>query len=355
MSTGGGGTPGDAPAGMVWGGNGWVPAPTDPVSDAVNNGSTSGGVLAVSDGTGASTSLSPQSGEGWAETRTGSNGENKHWQYYSKPVRHGYDYIWNADYREPLYSDATKSNLVGFETGRWEEKSDPGWFGRQFQKAGYKYLGPGTDLSYNQRNNVQPVDDLDYIAKEHDYAYNNIEKNYVWGFISYDEAASRVAEADEKFIESARLLGDWSGQLSALGMTAKELWDNVNGPSFAGIYASGYASKRSDVEGKRVGDYVYVWNGEKMTVEYDPIRAPDPQIIEPSGGYHAGDEGLSGRHASNPPVSQYPSSGNPVNDAVSNGTTFGGVLAAYDDDRDRNYFPDRRQPLFRRRKRRRYH
>ena len=45
MSTGGGGIPGDAPAGMVWGGNGWVPASVDPISDAVNNGTTSGGVL----------------------------------------------------------------------------------------------------------------------------------------------------------------------------------------------------------------------------------------------------------------------------------------------------------------------
>jgi hypothetical protein len=319
MSTSGGGTPGDAPAGMVWGGNGWVPASTDPVTEVVNNSTTSGGVL----GDGYVVIEEPKRTAVVSADNTwpaaGSAGEGMHWVRYKNSAG-----TWTyATEPDVMNQDAAaRGSRLSWESGVDDLQEDPGWFGRQFQKAGYKYLGPGTDLSYNERNNVEPIDDLDNIAKIHDYDYRNVLDQYERGLISYSEASNLVADADRSFIERARLKPTVTGKLAGLGMTAKELFDSMLGPTFAGLYANRYGVRHGELGEPRDGDFVSRWNGYKWVRAYEPVFKPpfeDPSKRDNGKGYRS----------------------------------YG--KAAYDDDRDRNYFPDRRQPLFRRRKRRRYY
>lgn len=123
--------------------------------------------------------------------------------------------------------------------------TDPGTLGQLFQDAGYAYLGPGTDLKYNELNGVQPVDELDGIAKVHDYAYRDIQEAFLNGLMTYDKAAAAVAAADEEFIQNARTAGLY-GLLSSMGMTMKAFKDSFMGPSYAGIDANAYGSKREE-------------------------------------------------------------------------------------------------------------
>lgn len=121
---------------------------------------------------------------------------------------------------------------------------DAGWFGRKFQEAGYKYLGPGTDLAYNESHNIQPIDDLDQAAKVHDYDYMHIKDAFERGDINFAQAAKLVDDADRDLIYRAMSTGKIPGILTALGMGAKDFWDYFTGPSFAEIYPQNYGKNK---------------------------------------------------------------------------------------------------------------
>lgn len=164
----------------------------------------------------------PKDGMEWVRKR------NPYWQ------GDGWD-KWTY-YQAPMGTQLDNRALV--------PKEDPGsLLGDVFQWAGYKWLGPGTDIKYNSINDVQPINDLDSVARDHDYAYNRIGNDLKYGVIDYDEAVLQVYAADADFIRETGKLPGLSSYLSSLGMSSKHLYDMIlRGASYAGISPEMYKS-----------------------------------------------------------------------------------------------------------------
>lgn len=123
------------------------------------------------------------------------------------------------------------------------EKKDPGFFGSLFQKAGYNWLGPGTDIAYNFSNQKWPVDALDEVAMRHDLGYKAVLDAFERGQMTYPEAKTVVSQLDDEFVRNAEQIPGFAAKLSALGMSAKGFWDVVLGPTYTGILPQNWASR----------------------------------------------------------------------------------------------------------------
>lgn len=146
-----------------------------------------------------------------------------------------------------------------------------------FRLLGYRWLGPGTDISYNLKYNVKPVNSLDAIAMEHDLAYRGIDRMWRRGELSYGGLIALTNKADREFVEAVNQDRSAMGYLSGIGMSAKILADSFFGPS----YVTDLSKKGSIADGEDLGDAGDY--EEKKGGFGPPVRppvAPIPVIID---------------------------------------------------------------------------
>lgn len=300
------------------------------------------------------------------------------WTHYSKPDG---DYHWVVDsykkygvYTSRTDYDNGKITYHWYTTGgHWESgastgdnggdkdtgdtedtPTDPGSFGKIFQDMGYKYLGPGTDLEYNKAHNVEPIDELDRAAMVHDNAYARIKYQLQWGLMNYYQALDAVHKADSELImrgyEIFNDSWDYPSMAVAEGMTYKMFYDYAtNSASFAQISESDWKKNLVALTEDQRKQAVAEAKAEAEAKE----KAALEEAIRRAQEEHQGQRvGPPQRFDPGPPASVVP-----YQPRTSRRVT-------YDDDRDRNYFPDRaqvsrrrvrRRPYFRRSVRSRYH
>lgn len=156
--------------------------------------------------------------------------------------------------------DDQPSHVEPVET---DEKQDPGFLGSLFQQLGYNWLGPGTDIGWNERNNAEPVNDLDAVAKVHDYAYRDIVDQFERGFISYEEASRLVDQADLEFSRDAAKTMTLQGLISAGALTMKSFLSGMTGPTFAGLKRERFNSRKPEYADEREDpEYVHKHEGQ---------------------------------------------------------------------------------------------
>jgi len=158
-------------------------------------------------------------------------------------------------YVDPVL-DAVNNSSVSLQGGADYKApvsvSNPGWItdsvGNSFRAAGYNYLGPGTDVEGNINRGVQPVNELDAIARTHDIAYNDIKNQFERGLLTYAQAKGMISQADTDFVESAKNSYEIPNILSALSMSAKNMYDYyTGGSSFSGLDPNRYGINEDSV------------------------------------------------------------------------------------------------------------
>lgn len=146
----------------------------------------------------------PEAPSGWRyEERYGGG----NWEWY--PVEYPDDPRLNPHHDVPDYPEKyTDSELTEF-----------------FKSRGYNWLGPGTDIEYNLRNNVQPINGLDEIAMIHDLEYQAALDDLEHGRIDYETAKRRIWDADGKFVRALDSSWDVMSRSARIAMSAKRLYD----------------------------------------------------------------------------------------------------------------------------------
>jgi hypothetical protein len=254
---------------------------------------------------------------------------------------------WDVPVQGYWRSSGTQPPLPTDSTGHGLDTDEPDWpgyFGWVFQKAGYKYLGPGTDLEYNERNNVEPINALDAAAKVHDYAYKDIEYRYHQGQITRDHALDLVRQAD---LQLSRVAADWDsafdgGYAVSFAMGAKVLVQYLlDQASFIDLSKDRAPQEWSSSMGPPPWGSNYVWDGSRWVPPpvHDPTNWQDryPLPPDPKEGKDPWSGGGPGTPGWNMPPHTY-----------SAHTFSSGRFAALD--RNRDGIPDALQ-----RKRKRYH
>lgn len=177
--------------------------------------------------------------------------------------------------------------------GRDPSKLDPGWFGSLFQAAGYNWLGPGTDIAYNQAHGIKPVDWIDEAAMQHDLAYQRIANDLEHSRISYAEAQRRIAEADVVLNRTLQQNNWFSvpASIASAGMSSKILYDYLtNSSSFAGISPEDYGKLKDETPEVDYPDLAY----DATLNPYQVFGDPGEGLIWVYGAY--GWETSSSRH-----------------------------------------------------------
>lgn len=99
--------------------------------------------------------------------------------------------------------------------------------GHESHLPGHNYIGPGTNLSAS----AKPVDQDDYIAKEHDLGYHELLKEIHSRNIDSAEFFDRVQELDTKaiyeFFDDYHKTGNWHSLIGAIGLTVKKGGDTL--------------------------------------------------------------------------------------------------------------------------------
>lgn len=274
-----------------------------------------------------------------------------HWERERRDGLAGWDWVYHPVHNRP--GDELLYDEYGFpiEYSDSRKRHPPGSVtGEIFQQLGYNWLGPGTDIEYNLKHNVEPVDYLDSVAKEHDLAYRDILRDFHNGKITYDEAAAEVSRADQNFISLAgqRNIRD---QWAVLGMSLKAYGDQFLGPTWAGLRKEDYGIYERVEDPVEFVDPVYSapddkkkshdwepgWTYSPSTGTWSYEKPPSDRTPWVPSGWYGGywdyrrDDYL-------PP----PSGGRPWPSSQGGFVEF---------DKDRNYYPDRLQAV----KRKRHH
>ena len=167
-------------------------------------------------------------------------GEGRHWERKPNPAYTGgpdkWIYFTVSGQFDELYPPHS-TDVPGRSSVNQSEQNVFTW-------AGYKWLGPGTDIEYNVANNVQPVNALDEVARGHDLAYWDIRERFEAGEIDYKQASDLVRIADDTFVKEAGKLSGLPAFLSKLGMSFKEFVDGYLGPSYAGLRPEKYNTRK---------------------------------------------------------------------------------------------------------------
>lgn len=107
----------------------------------------------------------------------------------------------------------------------------------KIQRQNYNYLGPGTQVERRLAQNIQPIDNLDAAAREHDVAYTlDFQKRMKRG-----EKVSKqeVQMADKKFLESVKQNKADNPVLAAVIppiFKAKEVAENIGALSHTAFF-----------------------------------------------------------------------------------------------------------------------
>jgi len=183
------------------------------------------------------------------------------------------------------------------------EPPNPGmpdnWLGEQLAELGYQYLGPGTNLLWNLEHDVPPINFVDAVARNHDIDYKNIGDRFRNGDIDWVQAQRELSQADRAFISRAQRTAQVDSLAAACGMTV----------SWVANQLLGYNP----------------WGGITQD-EYNTNPKPPP-VGKPGWDM--------------PPDSDYYPPGWEDQWRGRNSDTMSASVVPFDNDRDRNYFPDR--------------
>lgn len=180
--------------------------------------------------------------------------------------------------------------------------------GAMLEDLGYQYLGPGTKFEAKRAAGVQPINDLDLAAFDHDAGYQETLDRFEAGEIDYQAAKGLISIYDENLMYDIEhiLRTQVTSPLPLIAgasMNAKMLYDYMTGTSaFSQLVPERYGVKR-------------------RTVYQPPVRPVEKPVILPPNRYK-------------------PQPVMPIR-----------TFDQFDYDRDRNYYPDRLQAKTRKRKR----